>query len=182
MRQIVDEGYRNWLYGQISEGQPEYSNYKYMLDILENTEFKVYILMDENRVGDGVSLYNNFYHGQKDFSLFNREECSVLEMLVGLAYRCDDVMSDQTKGCRVIDWFWRFVHNLGLDTFTDDLVSSNPELYLQEMHQIVNRFVERGYDYNGKGGIFPLKNPPSDERKVEIWYQMMAWLNENFPV
>lgn len=178
MRQIEDRGYINWLYGQIAEGQPEYSNYKYMLDILENTEFKAYILMDENRIGDGASLYENFYHGLYS----DRKECSVLEMLIGLAYRCDDVMSDQTKGDRVSDWFWRFVNNLGLTKFTDDLVELNPELYLREMHEIVDIFVERRYDYDGKGGIFPLQNPPGDERKVEIWYQMMAWLNENFPI
>lgn len=182
MRQITEEGYRNWLYGQISEGQIEYSRYKYMLDILENSEFKAYIMLDQNRIGDGVSLYENFYPGHKDSLYFGRNECSVLEMLIALAYRCDDIMSDQQKGCRVMDWFWRFVNNLGLGEYTDELVASNPELYLNEMHQIVNNFVERRYNYDGKGGIFPLKNPPGDERKTEIWYQMMAWLNENFPM
>ena len=40
----------------------------------------------------------------------------------------------------------------------------------------------REYSDNGHGGLFPLKNPKKDQRKVEIWYQMTEYINENYPI
>jgi hypothetical protein len=33
---------------------------------------------------------------------------------------------------------------------------------------------------NGTGGLFPLKMPKVNQRRVEIWYQMSAFIEENF--
>ena len=38
----------------------------------------------------------------------------------------------------------------------------------------------RTYDSNGYGGLFPLRNPREDQRKVELWYQLNAYLLEQF--
>ena len=46
----------------------------------------------------------------------------------------------------------------------------------------LNKWMNRDIGYDGSGGLFPLKNPPGDERKVEIMYQMYAYVHENFPV
>jgi hypothetical protein len=42
------------------------------------------------------------------------------------------------------------------------------------------RMVARGYDENGNGGLFPLKNPKEDQRKVEVWMQLNAYIIEKF--
>jgi hypothetical protein len=45
----------------------------------------------------------------------------------------------------------------------------------------IDRFLSRKYDYNGVGGIFPLRKGASeDQRNVEIWYQMQSYLMENY--
>jgi hypothetical protein len=33
---------------------------------------------------------------------------------------------------------------------------------------------------SGLGGMFPLEDPREDQRAIEIWYQMMAYINENY--
>jgi hypothetical protein len=39
---------------------------------------------------------------------------------------------------------------------------------------------KREYFPSGKGGLFPLENPREDQTKVEIWYQMHAYVMENY--
>ena len=33
---------------------------------------------------------------------------------------------------------------------------------------------------NGTGGLFPLKRPRVNQRRVEVWYQMSEYLMENY--
>ena len=47
-----------------------------------------------------------------------------------------------------------------------------------EMDEILNIWLERRYDEDGKGNIFPLKDPIKDQKTVEIWYQMQSYLLE----
>ncbi len=44
---------------------------------------------------------------------------------------------------------------------------------------ILCHFMRREYDECGQGGLFTLRNPRYDMRKMEIWYQMMGYLEEN---
>ena len=39
--------------------------------------------------------------------------------------------------------------------------------------------IDRDYDASGFGGIFPLRRPAEDQRKVELWYQAAAYILEN---
>ena len=64
--------------------------------------------------------------------------------------------------------------NLGLDKFDDKHYNSD------YVYEILGKFVRREYDFNGRGGLFPLKNVQNDQRKVEIYYQMLAYLSENY--
>ena len=43
-------------------------------------------------------------------------------------------------------------------------------------------FINRQYEANGEGGLFPLKGVCEDQREVEIWYQMNAYLYEHHGV
>lgn len=44
---------------------------------------------------------------------------------------------------------------------------------------IIDRFNRRAYQSNGAGGLFTLISPNVDMRQLDIWYQLMAYLNEN---
>ena len=81
-------------------------------------------------------------------------------------------MDDPEKGDRTGQWFWRMVTNLGLGGMTDTRYDKNEVTY------ILNRFLRREYDRDGRGGLFTVKDPPTDLRKVEIWYQLWWSLDD----
>jgi hypothetical protein len=44
--------------------------------------------------------------------------------------------------------------------------------------ETLDRVIYRNYESNGHGGFFPLEDPDEDQRRVELWYQLNAYLNE----
>ena len=42
---------------------------------------------------------------------------------------------------------------------------------------VINRFLNREYESNGKGGLFTINNCDEDLRNVEIWYQLCWYLD-----
>ena len=153
-------------------------SFRKLLMHLHNTEFTYILPMDENRALDGISMRNKYAydHGYEDHMGDILEDldgpCSVLEMMIGLASRCEETMDDPEKGDRTGQWFWRMVTNLGLGGMTDARYDKDEVTY------ILNRFLRREYDRDGRGGLFTVKDPPTDLRKVEIWYQLWWSLDE----
>ena len=77
-------------------------------------------------------------------------------------------------------YFWRLICNLGLIKCTDDRwVNMNGEFFVDDAVYRVN---ERCFCADGDGGLFPLRHYERDQRGIEIWYQMQAWLMENSDV
>ena len=70
------------------------------------------------------------------------------------------------------------IHNLGLDIFDDENYTDNGGN--AAIFEIVASWLDRTYSYDGEGGLFPLRNPDYDQRDAEIWYQMQAYLEENY--
>ena len=99
-------------------------------------------------------------------------------MLVALSQRITDIMVDDEPNFTDGYFFWRMLDNLGLIQFDDEAFEDWRTEDLVE--DILNVLLERLYEYNGRGGLFPLKRPREDQRRVEIWYQAQAWLMETF--
>lgn len=58
------------------------------------------------------------------------------------------------------------------DTYSDDTYER-----IQYRLNVINK---RLYNEDGTGGgLFPLRHATQDQREVELWYQMMAYLTEN---
>jgi hypothetical protein len=117
---------------------------------------------------------------------FMKGACSVLEVLIALSQRINDMMYDlKDQSNKAPRWFNEMIKNLGLDKFTDD--SSRGER-LREMDEtkiddILETLMDRTYDFHGRGGLFPLKRTPRKHQAgVEIWYQMMDYLDENYGI
>lgn len=55
-------------------------------------------------------------------------------------------------------------------------MSKDVSIYIDMVFKQLN---SRYYKSDGFGGLFPLSNPMGDQRYVEVWYQMMAYLAEN---
>lgn len=173
--------YFRWLLEQVYI-DPDTTDYNYVLQKLYHHEFVPLVANDDNRVGDGIRLRMRFFDeeqiGVMDGFTAIDDGCSVLEMMVALAIRCEhDIMSDPDKGDRTGYWFHIMLENLGLLGYPDENLDSEMVL---NVNQIISDFLTRSYKNTGFGGLFPLKHPSKDQRKVEIWYQMAAFLNENF--
>ncbi len=141
-------------------------DYIYLCDRMLDTNFIYFVGNDCNRAEDGMSLRVEFEH---DNGIINDidDECTVLEMFVKLAIRCDeDVMYDAEYGNRVDKWFWEFLDGLGLTKFNNILDDFNNRHYGKK---------------GGHGCAFEVRKPLRDMSTTEIWYQMMWWLNEKYP-
>ena len=150
-------------------------SYKKLLTFLHLTEFKCALSRDKNRAEDGICLRYRF--GYENTYIDNAEgyingPCSVLEMMVALALHCEEnIMDDPSMGNRTGQWFWGMVTNLGLGGMSDERF----DRLIAET--IINRFLKREYEPNGKGGLFTIRNCDVDLRSVEIWYQLCWYLD-----
>lgn len=129
---------------------------------------------DDNRAEDGISLRNRFY-AESSIRLPYLGECTMLEFMIALAIRMNEVTYDYTNPWQVSYWFWLLIENLGIA----DCHDRKQKEALIKIPIVLNKVVDRSYDYNGVGGLFPINNPEEDQRTVEIWYQMMAYLEQN---
>lgn len=172
----LDHLYFEWLTYDI-----ERREYNKLLVILFKTPFLSIVPNDQNRAIDGVDLRSDFRSANRALFIGSPEEeewfnleCSILEMLIALSDRAayeSNIDSDV--------WFWTFLENLNLLRFTDYKLE-NKEGSDKEVSYILQRLNNRSYNRDGLGGIFPLIDPVKDQRRVEIWYQMSAYLMENF--
>lgn len=177
MSEPLDETYLTWLYTKVGldkELGPRFTRWS-LLRQLHKTEFVWFVPNDDNRVEDGRDLRYEFLD---EFSItwvdefWMRLGCSVLEMLVALSRR----LSFEAEG-EPSDWFWKMIDNLGLAGLTDHRYHL-PHIPKQ-VEDVVNQLIFRTYEFDGSGGgLFPLKFPDKDQRQVEIWYQLSAYLLE----
>lgn len=142
-------------------------SYEKLMRELFDREFRWVHPMDANRASDGLairSIYLDHYDAP----------CNWLEMLIGLSRRMEFVQGgDETY------WFWEIIQNMELDTVKDQEIFRTSIDFIRNTLAIVEN---RTYSKDGYGGLFPLRHPREDQRDVEIWYQMQAWLMENYDV
>lgn len=176
LRNEINSRYFRWMFDLVcGKRYAKEVSFRRLLEHLHNTEFIFSIPKDENRAEDGIDLRYRFVR------IIHMEECldyldgpcSVLEMMVALAIRMEEsVMDDPEYGDRTGQWFWGMVVNLGLGSMTD---SRYDERYVDN---ILDRFLYRDYDPDGRGGLFTVRYTDEDLRLVEIWYQMCWYLDE----
>jgi len=173
----LDDAYFEWLYSQVAplkNRNPERSYWK-LLRKLYTTEFYWFVPNDDNRLEDGKELRLEFLsssrrHFADPYGLWRDLECSMLEMLIALA-RMAEFESSRSS----IEWFWRFLHNLELDKYSDLIYEISIE---EEVEEVCDRVCSRRYSYDGEGGLFPLQHATCDQREVELWYQLSSYLLE----
>ncbi len=148
------------------------NRYRELLELLFNYEFYWVVEMDANRIEDTKTLKDDFRYNT---NYINYDQiysfCSVLEILIVLA----TAMNDKIESLGVPYWFWQMISNLDICYKAKDPISPKRK---EEILETLRIFVERKYGKNGL--LFPLQNPSKDQRKVELWYQMNEYYNENF--
>lgn len=170
--EIINE-YFDWLVG-IVEPKGAFT-YDKLLTHLHNTKFRYTIKKDNNREEDGLDLRYRFSldrHCPEAYAYLDGP-CSVLEMMIALAVRCEEqIMSNTEYGDRTAQWFWQMVANLGLGSMRDELYDK------KVVTHAIERFLNRDYEPNGKGGLFTIHYRKADMRTVEIWTQLQWYLDE----
>jgi hypothetical protein len=175
----LDSAYLTWLYGLVGSVQntnPANNHWK-LFEVLYRTGFRGVIPYDDNRAFEGKDLRFEFlqqtdYPLDDPYGLWFDLDCSVLEMILALSRQA--AFADELGGSPV-EWFWRMLHNLELEKYTDDIY----EISIQEtIEEVLDRLNRRTYSRNGHGGLFPLKHAKVDQRNIELWAQMSAYLLE----
>lgn len=153
-------------------------SYNKLLLFLHSVDFRFSIMRDGNRAEDGTDLRYRFASNQGDSRMIGvildelNGPCSVLEMMVALSIRCEEqIMDDPAYGNRTGQWFWGMVVSLGLGAMTDRSFDKD------FVGHTIERFLDREYEPNGKGGLFTIRNCKDDLRDVEIWYQLCWYLD-----
>lgn len=171
---IVDE-YFDWMCEYVCGDRFASSiSFRKLFAYLHDREFTWSIRLDVNRAEDGIDLRYRFayYTGYDRVEDYLNGPCSILEMMIALAIRCEeDIMLDGAYGDRTAQWFWSMITSLGLGSMMD----SNFDIdYVEE---VVDRFLDRRYEPNGKGGLFTVRHTDSDLTCMEIWHQLNCYLN-----
>ena len=175
----VENDYFEWLYNYVCKGRVNKNvSYKQLFKTLHAIEFDFYISNDLERARDGVDLRYRFaiYKYKDDERVMDVLDlpCSVLEMMVALAIRCEEtIMDDTSYGDRTGQWFWIMLTNLGIGYMTDD--KFDKYIVIDKVYD----FLERRYDSDGKGGLFYIRDCKEDLRDVEIWTQL-CWFLEKY--
>lgn len=167
----LDERYFRWLVRQVAV-ENNHREYNDVLGLMYHYEFAWMpgVLGDENRRDDALDLRNEFVRG---LGLpMPDAPATVLEVMIALARRMTFQVGGSDAG-----WAWQFMLNLGLERMYDPLGVHKAE----RAREILEALVYRTYSPSGEGGFFPLQNPDEDQTKIEIWYQMAAYIDEVLP-
>lgn len=173
--QIIND-YFEWLHDH-TKCRRHTKNRK-LITLLHTIPFRYVIPMDANREEDGIDLRYRFLNeiniprNYQEVYGYLDGPCSVLEMILALAIRIEEsIMDDPDIGDRTSKWFWLMMENMGLGYMSDNVFDKD------EAIEKIDMFLDRRYKRNGEGGLFIIKNPRRDLRKVEIWYQMCWYLD-----
>lgn len=180
----VRQSYFEWLCDKVRANSEEDSYYILMKD-LHNRQFIPIIDNDANRAYDGMELRERFVATELQYEdawkMDMAAECTVLELLVALAMEMDYQLCTDDHDY-AYKYFWEMLSNLGLSRFKDSTYAERRPSAMFQIDAILDDFLIRDYEPDGTGNIFPLKYPTEDQRGVEMWYQMQAYLGENYPM
>ena len=171
--------YFQWLIEKVHGYEPRFADYSNLLDFLYLTDYRCHKCKDgddHDRYRDGLALRERFrkVSNNQSFLFSPEKKCSVLEMLIALAEKCDrDIMGIplESNGWK---WFWEMLDNLGLYKQTD----SNFSQY--DVQHTLDIWMDRQYDSYGNGGIFPSIDSHTDQRTISTWLQLMMYINDRY--
>lgn len=191
---FLDDYYYSWLCSFILDSS--YSSE--ILDYLYNTNFQYKLLLDNNRSSDVYYLREKYYVENKELFYdigigsndpFWTKQSSVLEVILSLVMHMSDNLdtsfAEKSERNLISKLFIELVDNLCFYDKVGDLLPT--DFYINgivdefNIESKVLNWMNRKYEYNGKGGLFPLSDAKEDQRKLELWYQMHQYMDEKYP-
>lgn len=180
---IRNDSYFRWLYDQVvvstAISNPSETHSRLLTQLFE-TPFVVKVPFDSNREVDGKML--RYEYAESHRLPFDEREmdrpCSMLELLLSLSRMIEFEASDTQIGYTTDVWFWILLGHIGIDNFSDSAYLDPQTQAWDVVDSVLSQLNERRYHPSGQGGLFPLAYPRQDQRRVELWYQMSAYLLE----
>lgn len=171
----LPDDYLRWLEPQLRDenGNPD-KTYEALLRLMFERDFEVVVSMDDNRVHDGLELRVEFARELRFRPDFMQVlgAGTFLEVLIGLSRRLAFTAGGQAPG-----WAWNLLGNLGLQRMYDPITPQKR----RKVREIMDVAIARTYAPNGTGGFFPLAWPDEDQTRIQLWYQMNAYIEELHP-
>lgn len=177
-RNSIESHYFDWMYDLVCNTDYSDLTYYELLSTLNDIDFVYINERDVNRAIDGVDFRYRFgyecgYSNEMIQTYLDTKPCSVLEMMIALAFRIEEtIMDDPEYGDRTGQWFWNMIVSLGLGSMCDTRFDR------AHVEDVIYRFLNRDYKRNGEGGLFTTQDASHDMRTAEIWYQAMWYLND----
>jgi hypothetical protein len=175
MTHRLHKAYLHWLEQQVREGSThQKKTYIDLMEVMHAKEFVWQVPNDDNRIADALDLRREFISDGNHHRLAPDElgPVSFLEVLIALSRRLSFQAGGNAEG-----WAWQFLCNLELHRMPDPL----SRYKARRADEIMDTVIWRNYAPDGTGGFFPLAFAEEDQRKVEIWYQMAAYVREIHP-
>lgn len=136
--------------------------------LMHQIEFKVIVPQDDNRLHDGLELRQRFNH-------FSKQGISFFEVLVALSLRFEGIVGTHKRDDSSLR-FRVLLNNMDLTPYRDDIFYDKESLEFA-VSTAANRVMYRQYERDGtKGGLFPIPGTRKNIKNLELWYQMMAYI------
>ena len=186
---MIETSYFQWLCTLIHADSFEKSYY-ILCGELHKFPFWTKHPRDINRNNDGLQLRTDYICEMEldlgdqldEFTSVSENDCSMFEMMVALSKRMNDELMTEDSGDKTHEYFWEIMKNLGLDEYDDDKFGEENGASTTQVRDILGNLNQRRYKRDGSGGMFPLKHPEKNQKNVEIWYQMQAYINEKYRI
>ena len=177
LRETLDDRYLNWLISRVGtvKVRRQVLSHRSLFEQLHETIFVPIVAHDDNRVEDAKDLRYEFLADVEDEQgdlRWMRSPCSMLELLIILSKQLAFEMDDRMEA-----WFWHLLQVLDLEQFDDHEYDDKAQEVIAET---MDRVIWRKYAPDGHGGLFPLRDAARDQRNIELWYQLNAYLLEQF--
>lgn len=135
-----------------------------------NIEFVWTVPNDENRAADALSLRHEFEFEWGEIPELIDEGPMVYEVLVKMAIRAADIVSDQDEEDKTPYFFDVMMSNLGINKYPDGAFNE------KKVSEIIFKWLDRDPNYC----LFIVKNPPNSFENAEFWNQMNWYLTEYY--
>lgn len=182
-----------WLMNQASTDAEGDDGYGLLCTMLASSPFHCLNDRDENRVEEALELRREWAEYETGDICEQDElieeagnslpygECSMLELLIILSRKIHYEMLEGPYEAEIGKWFRELIDNCGLGFYTNAEIKKAEDA-AKEIGDILERIVFRLYDWDGEGGLFPLKHSSVDCRVEELLIQMNNYIAENYDI
>lgn len=168
----VLSAYRLWLNQKVySDISPSYTQ---VLAMLWRTDFVAEYEHDENRMGDAMTLRDEFADMAKlensDYLKLKSTSVRIIEVMIKLSQKVSEITSYDDK---MALYFWEMIASLELNKFDDSNFNAS------SVQKHIDILLGHKYRRNGRGGLFFIKgaDPSYNAPCLDLWTQAMAYIN-----